>query len=345
LLGVDQTWRIAVQPIAGGAALLRYGAGETRRADADAGLRAPLFDDASELRERFDFAFATQATPSLAIAFSQGFAAREIDQLLGGEAHASLSRDGLVDPYLDRAARAVGATTRLALSDSVAIRLTAVRSQADDPLDAFSIAQRTGETSTALKAATAMRVGGAALGFEAGVRRERGGPFGSRFGGVLGTPGASVTYYQSVTGDAPVAAGWRVRARASFGLTTVEGAPVGFIDGASGLRSSQFAVEAARSGVLARADRVSFGVVQPLRIESGTLLLTVPDRYDIEARALAFSERAIALDAGVREIDLEARYAAPVAGAAFEIAAIRQFNALGEGRDATAAIASLKGRF
>jgi hypothetical protein len=192
---------------------------------------------------------------------------------------------------------------------------------------------------TNVRAGVSQRIGGGAVRFEAGVRQEEDGILGAVIGGAFGSHYGSATYYQAGAFDVAVADGWRARGRAAIGRTTTgaDGAD-GFFAGVDNLTSTQFALGAYKRGFIARGDRLSFSVSQPLSVETGNLRLIVPESYDGETETFAFAERRIGLG-GRREIDIEAGYAFGLpSGGVIEANVLRQMNVTADGGDSTAAI-------
>jgi len=67
--------------------------------------------------------------------------------------------------------------------------------------------------------------------------------------------------------------------------------------------------------VLGAGDSVGLGVAQPLRVSSGGIDLRLPTFYDYDTRSVtAWTDARLNLAPTGREVDVEARYAFPLAG-------------------------------
>lgn len=349
-LAPDRRVKTAAVAVGGGLMRLREETTELSRTEPEAALRAQFGADAldAERRERFAVAFSGATAGAVRYLFSSGFAAAELDTLTGATAwRPSLSREGFADAYLGRTTSALGGVFSRDLGAGLSIDALVAQTDADadiiefNPVDELLLArslERREQGLRNLRLGVDRRFEGGRVRYEVGVRAEDGGPFGSTFGGALAGADASVTYYQTAIAEIGLADGWSLGARGSVGLTSATATGAGFFDSIDGLVTTHFAATVAGAGVALDGDRLAISAIQPLRAESGRLTLDAPTGYDLATRSLVFENRAIALGAGAREIDVEARYEAPLAGGAVEAAVLHQLNAPFAGASATSAI-------
>ncbi len=96
-----------------------------------------------------------------------------------------------------------------------------------------------------------------------------------------------------------------ITATAQLGRTQLQ-TDGALITGASPLITSAFSVQA---GVpFAQNQKFTFGIAQPLRVESGSVSLTVPTDYNYALAQPIYVQSTIALSPRLREIDLEMNY-------------------------------------
>ncbi len=267
---------------------------------------------------------------------SRGFAARDLDTMSGRVGPRTISRDGFADSYLANTASDAAAAVHLALGGDARLDILAASGEVRPDFDAFN------ESEPA--AVANARIGLTWSGFdgyfrlESGLRQERGALLGSRIDGAFDSESASSTFYQAISTDVSIGAGWRAMARAAFGRTDLIGGD-GFLLGTETLATTQFAAGFAKTGLFAPGDQALISVSQPLRVESGALRIAAPDAYDYRTGAFSFSDRVAQLGNGPREIDIEAAYAVALGPRArLEANLLRQFNVDAEGRAATAAV-------
>lgn len=337
LLRPNETRLSSRADVAGGVLRTRLVSAPRALVDDAAALRAENIG-AEGGRDRLAVAFSHQVTPRLAFTAAQGFSPREIGAIVGDFPQLSTSaRDGFADGYLSQDER--GATTAFDVSLPQGWRgdfLASYATPTDDqttPLFGGPPTRLVQRTETNLRLGLTARRYGGVLRFENGVLSERGGVLGAVAGPSFGTGLASRTVYQAVAADLPGLFGWRAQGRFSRGVTTLSGG--GFLIGAAGLKTNQFAGGLYRDGLWRAGDRLTLSVSAPLRATGGAFVLKVPDAYDLETRSLVLSDRLIAVGGGAREIDLEASYLAGVVfGGRIEASVLRQSNAV-DGRAST----------
>ncbi len=105
---------------------------------------------------------------------------------------------------------------------------------------------------------------------------------------------------------------WQLGAAWRQGLTRARAG--GLIAPGSSLTSSAWSIDAARFGVFASADSVSFRLSQPLRVSSGGLNLSLPVAYDYTTLSATQGVRRLSLAPRGREMDAELAWRGRFAG-------------------------------
>lgn len=147
------------------------------------------------------------------------------------------------------------------------------------------------------------------LGFEA--MREEHTVLGARFSSVLGGGGATSFAVSPAIAWKPVQ-GWYFGAKVGLGLTSIDRS--GVSPGGSQLRTSTWAISAARKDVFTGDDRVALRLSQPLRIESGGLQLDLPVAWNYASQTATMARVPLSLAPHGREIDAELVWSASVTG-------------------------------
>ena len=103
----------------------------------------------------------------------------------------------------------------------------------------------------------------------------------NRFIGLRGTGafsglGAATTGFAGLSADAPLAAGWRLRAHMLAGMTRASAPSNSLIADWSQTATSAFSLGLAGRGVLRGGDSLRLSLTQPLRVESGAATFLVP---------------------------------------------------------------------
>ena len=107
---------------------------------------------------------------------------------------------------------------------------------------------------------------------------------------------------------------WNVGAAMRGGLTRPETG--GLMAGNAALHSMGWSVDAARTGIFASTDRLALRVSQPLRVESGSLVLNVPVAYDYASETATMGVTHLSLSPTGREIATELAWEGNVWGGA-----------------------------
>ncbi len=133
--------------------------------------------------------------------------------------------------------------------------------------------------------------------------REQASLLGARFGPAFG-PHAGRSLFVDMDARFDVGAGWEMGASIRQGWTTA--------GSHARLTSNAWAVDAGRRGLLMPADRLAVRLSQPLRVETGGLILDLPVSYDYMTQSAVWSRTLLGLAPKGREIDGEALYSRPV---------------------------------
>ena len=136
---------------------------------------------------------------------------------------------------------------------------------------------------------------------------ERATVLGARFDAALGAPSATSWFLDA--GARATAAGWTVGATLRSGWTQAQ--VHGFVGGGR-LRSTAWSADIGHGALGLR-------IAQPLRVGSGGVDLTLPTLYDYATGGVAtWTSQRLGLAPQGRELDVEARYAVPLAGGAVQ---------------------------
>ena len=120
---------------------------------------------------------------------------------------------------------------------------------------------------------------------------ESGALFGSRSSGPIRLGSGAATGFAEARYAAAIGA-WQLTGYGSAGMTRVRAATGSLLTAPTTLMTSRFGIEAARK--LGGA-RVSFGIAQPLNVESGAATLTLASGYDLSMRSLTYRTSAVDL--------------------------------------------------
>ena len=138
-------------------------------------------------------------------------------------------------------------------------------------LSVFTTAGQERDRAPETGARLSWRPEGSGVGVSAGWLGETASLLGSRAEGAFGGLAADSAVFGLEAGGA--LAGWRLRAEAEFGLAAPD-AGGGWIEEVQDMATSAFELQAERA--VGARDRISFALSQPLRVEAGRALLTVP---------------------------------------------------------------------
>ena len=157
---------------------------------------------------------------------------------------------------------------------------------------------------------------GLPVGFRAGWIAEQGSLLGSFGQGAFGNLSAATAFF-GFDGGLEFG-GWRFGANGELGVVNPV-AQEGIIEEISPLATSTFAVHASRT--LRSAGALSFSLSQPLRVENGWAMLTVPAARTKRGEVLHQSLRAD-LAPGERQLDLAAQWNRPLPLGEFRLGAL-----------------------
>ncbi len=130
-------------------------------------------------------------------------------------------------------------------------------------------------------------------------------------GALGGSDGATTTFF-GLAGNWALADRVALFGQASLGATDPGATGQGLLEDVSGLWSSSFAGGLAAHDLLAN-DRLTFAVVQPLRVEAGSAVIDRPVGRSFDGQILRQRDRVDLAPAG-REIDLEVGYRLALGG-------------------------------
>jgi hypothetical protein len=147
-----------------------------------------------------------------------------------------------------------------------------------------------------------------------GVLGEDEGPFGTSGSGALALDGAT-TYFVDLAATMALGDGLQAFGRAELGRTATAGGG-GLVDEMADLWSTSFALGLSARDVARPADRLTFTVLQPLRVERGQAVLDVPVARDLGGNVYR-QDVEVELTPTGREIDLELGYGLPLGSAGF----------------------------
>ncbi|MGN6376831.1 MAG: S8 family peptidase [Sphingomonas sp.] len=135
---------------------------------------------------------------------------------------------------------------------------------------------------------------------------------GARFSGGLGGAHAS-SWFVDGTARLALGGGWSLSGSARQGWT--QAAVTAGLAGSGLIRTDAYAADVAKQGVFGANDSFGLGVAQPLRVSSGGIDLRVPAFYDYSTLSVtSWADERLNLAPTGRELDVEARYAFPLAG-------------------------------
>jgi hypothetical protein len=125
---------------------------------------------------------------------------------------------------------------------------------------------------------------------------------GARFHEAFGASGADSMFLDASAGW-QVAPGWRLGGVWRSGFTRPHRG--GLVAAGSQLTSSAWAFDAQRTGVFAADDSIALRIAQPLRVESGGLMLNLPVDYSYATLSPVYGQRLLSLAPRGRETDIE----------------------------------------
>jgi hypothetical protein len=155
------------------------------------------------------------------------------------------------------------------------------------------------------------RIGPATLTIGASRLREERTVLGGRLASSLSAGGAT-SWFADVTASLDLGGGWGAYATYRRGWTSLAG--TGGLARGGRLSSDAWAFDLAKRAALLQGDRLAVRVMQPLRVRSGGLDLSVPVSYDYATLQAGYESRFFDLAPTGREIDVEAAYGLPLLG-------------------------------
>jgi hypothetical protein len=147
-----------------------------------------------------------------------------------------------------------------------------------------------------------------------GLMREDRTVLGARFAEALGGGGATTISLSPSLAWHP-SNDWRLSTSGAVGVTRLDGGAIA--SSGNKLTTSSWTIDVTRQGLLRADDRLGFRLAQPMRVESGSVLLTLPVAYDYTSGMASFGQRVLSLSPKGREIDAELAWSAPLAQGAF----------------------------
>ena len=163
----------------------------------------------------------------------------------------------------------------------------------------------------AVSATVDRRLGPVALSLGATRMMEADTVLGARFDPVIGAR-AGRSWFVDATARWQTESGWSLGAALRRGWTQVSAG--GTLAQDATIRSSAFALDAGKAGVLGGDDSLAFRFAQPLRVANGGLSLSLPTAYDYTLGVTEYGLQRINLAPAGRELDYELRYDRPMWG-------------------------------
>ena len=144
-----------------------------------------------------------------------------------------------------------------------------------------------------------------------GLMKEQRSVLGARFASALGGGGATTAAITPAFAW-QIGSNWQFTGAANLNLTRFSHGPVA--QARSRLISSAWSVDVGRFGAILADDRLGLRISQPLRVESGALLLNLPVAWDYASGTARFGQVPLFLSPKGREITTEAAWSAHVNG-------------------------------
>ncbi len=159
---------------------------------------------------------------------------------------------------------------------------------------------------------TGVRIAGSryAITPKVGIVSEHGGILGGASAGLFQLDTTAVTRFVGLDAHLRLNGTWSLHADGTAGWTSVSGE--GLWSGFSTISTSAFRLFAAGDSLFRQDDRLTLGVGQPLRVESGRADIVLPTSYDYSTRGFGYTTEPLSLSPSGREFDFEAVYAFPL---------------------------------
>ncbi len=129
--------------------------------------------------------------------------------------------------------------------------------------------------------------------------QETGTVLGGTFHNSIGASGANSLFLDARAGFAP-AKNWHIGGAVRGGVTKPQAS--GLVSDGSDFQSMAWSIDVTRRGVFAPSDSIGLRLSQPLRVESGGLLLNLPVAYDYTTESAIFGNRFLSLAPTGREV-------------------------------------------
>ena len=252
----------------------------------------------------------TQELPSgQEITVAQGFSASSTDTAaLPIRQTPFLSHAFFNDAYLPRSENAVSSLFKMKLASNIDADFFASHTYGYDTQFANSIQNENefrDRSVTTFRSGVNLDFDALQLRVEQGIRQEDG----AILNALFDAPTSATTFYGGVDADWTVSKNWRLKGRYSTGYTLAETEGLGdFVDGFSGLTSTQISMAVARTNLFGAGDSLWLGVSKPLGIQSGTAEFILPTAYDYRTGEVSYTAFSAPLSAGSGRFDLEAGY-------------------------------------
>ena len=265
------------------------------------------YEDARQARAIAGMAL-SQLSPRTAVAFGFSETGRSLQQrLTGHDQNAFLvARDPLTrNGFFADASSSAGVRHMLG---PVGVTLTNERGRVYNP----GLVRQLQDPGYGISAVTLDRRFGPAL-VSVGASRldEQETMLGSRFSAAFASGGAS-SHFLDASLSYDLGRGWGAFGSYRRGWTRMAG--TGALVDQGRLSTDAWSFDLARIGAFASGDKLAFRVMQPLRVSSGGLNLSVPTTYDYATGAVGYESRQFSLAPTGREVDYELAYSARAFG-------------------------------
>lgn len=211
-----------------------------------------------------------------------------------------LSTHAFESPYLGLMGVADAVSLTHELNSNLAVRVGVAS-------DHFVESERTGRTNVLVTEVIMRPSNALGILIQFGDAVEEGRLLGARGGGPLALPSSSSTTFAGMAGFVQVNEMLEVFGQASLGFTEPGPPRSGLISSISDIRSSNFAIGMARTGVFIADDRLTLALSQPLRVDKGAAAIERPVGWSADGSILRDRE-SISLEPEGRELDVELGY-------------------------------------
>lgn len=215
------------------------------------------------------------------------------------------SEQGFEHPYLGFAGEGVGmgGTIELGAGRLTALGFSGSESDSGAPDSDATRAAHGGLLQYAFAPTSATQ-----LGIQAGALIEEDRALGLHSKGGFGDFGSTSTAFAGMSLQSTLGSQWRLRAQALGGMTEISTPSTGLIGDVSGVVSSALRFGFEGRDILYGADKMSFFIEQPLRVENGEASFLIPIGRTQEGALRRERIGGVSLAPGGRELDLSTRY-------------------------------------